>query len=216
MLLATHSRRPMPSGGGAAGRAAGRCRRRRGFGLGGQRRPGRRSAAARRRSRRRNAAIRSARIQSIMPGSSPARPASRGSGPRPPASSASASSGAPSGSSHHGKLTHPPASRTISWPAAASTPRAAAQRDHPVEPRGGHLAQRRGDRPERPQAVGGCRRSALDRRRHPARVGRLDPEHLEPAVAARGARQRRIEPARRRSHAPSPRRAHHSSPGPKS
>ena len=103
------------------------------------------------------------------------------------ARSARRSSGAPSGSSQPGKLTWPPASRTISWPAAASTPRERRSETIPSKRAAATWHSDDGDRAERAQAVGAvCER--VDRRRDPARVGGLDPEHLEPAVARRGAR----------------------------
>ena len=70
---------------------------------------------------------------------------------------------------------------------------AAPQRHHAVEPRRRHLAQRGGDRAERPQPVGAVDQR-VDRGRDPARIGGLDPEHLEPAVAAAALAERRVEP----------------------
>src|SRR4051794_33241058 len=60
---------------------------------------------------------------------------------------------------------------------------AALDRHHAIQPRGGDLAERRGDRPERAQAVGALGQ-LVDRLADPARVGRLDPEQLELAVGA--------------------------------
>src|SRR3954452_16695396 len=60
---------------------------------------------------------------------------------------------------------------------------AALDRDHAVQPRGGDLAERRGDRPERAQAVGALGQ-LVDRLADPPRVGRLDPEQLELPVGA--------------------------------
>ena len=92
------------------------------------------------------------------------------------------SSGAPSGSAQPGKLTSPPVSRTISWPAAASTPREPRSDTIPSNRAAGDLAQRGGDRAEGAQPV--ARSTRCRSQRHPARVGGLDPEHLEPPVAA--------------------------------
>src|SRR3954447_1025472 len=60
---------------------------------------------------------------------------------------------------------------------------AAPQRHHPVEPRRGDLAQRRGHRPERAQPVG-LLGQPVGRLADPARVGGLDAQQLEPPVAA--------------------------------
>ena len=66
------------------------------------------------------------------------------------------------------------------------------QRQHSVEPPGGDLAEGRGDRPQRAQPVAD-RLEPVDRGLHPARVGRLDPEHLEAAVGPHPLLERRVE-----------------------
>ena len=93
-----------------------------------------------------------------------APPASPRSAPPRSGECGARSSGAPSGSSYHGKATSPPASRTISCAGGDVDRAAAPQRDHPVQPRRGDLAQRRGDRPERAQPVGAARRARRPRR----------------------------------------------------
>ena len=69
---------------------------------------------------------------------------------------------------------------------------AALQRRHRVEAGGGDLAQRDRDRADRAQPVRGLgqRVGGLD---DPARVGRLDAEHLELAVARAALAERRVE-----------------------
>src|SRR4051812_48470985 len=71
---------------------------------------------------------------------------------------------------------------------------AALDRDHAIQPRGGDLAERRGDRPDRAQAVGALG-ELVDRLADPARVGRLDPEQLELAVGAAALAGRRGQAA---------------------
>ena len=97
------------------------------------------------------------------------------------------SSGAASGSSKAVNATCPPASRTIELRGGGVHRAAAAQRHHAVEARGGDLAERHGDRADRPHAVGDVG-ERVGRQPHPARVGRLEAEHLELAVH-RGARR---------------------------
>ena len=70
---------------------------------------------------------------------------------------------------------------------------AAPERDHAVEPGGGDLAERGGDRPERAHAVGALG-ERVDRPPDPARIGGLDAEHLELAVGAAALARLRREP----------------------
>ena len=107
-----------------------------------------------------------------------------------------------------GTTTAPPASRTMSWPAAASTERIGRRRQQRVEARARDEAERQRDRPDHPQPM---RRSCAARAsatRHEPRVrrtrlrgsrrGRVLLEQRQPLVV-RGRRPRRWS-------------AHHSSP----
>ena len=116
---------------------------------------------------------------------------------------ATRSRGAPSGSSKPGNATWPPASRTISWPAAASTARVRLMREHPVQARSRHLAQGDGDRAEGANA----RRVLRQQVGHlgdPARVGRLEPDDLQLARPVAPLPEAGIERRRRRASPPRP------------
>ena len=91
----------------------------------------------------------------------------------------------------------------------------APQRDHPVEPGRRHLAQRRGDRAQRTQAVGAVRPA---RRSRPRSSGGRPTRCRAPRAGrrVRGARGRVGSRGAPSSQAPRPRHAHHCSRGPKS
>ena len=119
-------------------------------------------------------------------------------------------------SAQPGNATCPPASRTISCAGGDVDRAAAAQRDHPVEPRGRDLAQRHGDR-ARSRAAGARRRRA--RRADVARPSAGRPTRRRAAPAGRATRRsgtRRVERHAVEQRAAAARRATHSSPAPKS
>ena len=99
------------------------------------------------------------------------------------------------------ELDRPPASRTMSCAAAASTARQRFSEAIPSKRRGRDLAQRDRDRADRAQPVGGLL-ERVDGCDDPARVGGLDPEHLELAVTRCDARRRAGRAARRRARRP--------------
>ena len=100
-----------------------------------------------------------------------------------------------------------PASRAISCAAATSTERHGRPAEHAVEPPGAHVAEGERERADRPDAEG-LALQPLDHRRDPLRLGRLEPDHLEPVPGPAG-EQRPRRRARRRA----PRSATNSSRG---